>query len=134
MRFGDVFELLGERERVGVAVAIVVRHHDDGVAVVVHPDFELVDDEEFAGVARDVGRQPLVECRSRMSGSNWLKWVGPSIGAPASWSLAASSASWMLPWPSANCSASIWAGDRNGPVRVISVSKRTPRTYETVDS
>ena len=38
--------------------------------------------------------------RATASGSNWLKWVGPSIGAPASPSDAAVSPSWTLAWPS----------------------------------
>ena len=38
--------------------------------------------------------------RATASGSNWLKWVGPSIGAPASPSDAAVAPSWTLAWPS----------------------------------
>ena len=34
------------------------------------------------------------------SGSNWLKWVGASIGAPVRPSDAAVSPSWTLAWPS----------------------------------
>src|SRR3954451_21752985 len=61
------------------------------------------------------------------SGSSWLKWVGPSIGAPASPSPAAESASCTLACPSTSCSASICAGARQGPDTVNSVAKRTAR-------
>src|SRR5215217_5768044 len=64
---------------------------------------------------------------STPSGSNWLKWVGPSIGAPARSSDAAVSASWTLGRPSLDWSWSICTGRRQGPVRVIGVSKATMR-------
>ena len=38
--------------------------------------------------------------RATARGSNWLKCVGPSIGAPASPSDAAVCSSWTLAWPS----------------------------------
>ena len=53
------------------------------------------------------------------SGSNWLKWVGPSIAAPASPSLSATSPSCTLAWPSYSCSPSICRGSRTGPEIVL---------------
>ena len=61
--------------------------------------------------------------RAPSSGSNWLKWVGPSMGAPANPRFAAVSASWTLVWPAYDCSASIWRGARSGPVRMVGVSE-----------
>ena len=49
---------------------------------------------------------------STASGSNWLKWVGPSIGAPASPSDAAVSPSCTLCGPSLDCSVAASAPAR----------------------
>src|SRR4051794_28497817 len=52
------------------------------------------------------------------------------MGAPERPKPPAVSASWMLWWPPYSWSASICAGDRSGPVSVISVLKRvTPSRY-----
>ena len=61
--------------------------------------------------------------RVTASGSNWLKWVGASIGAPARPNAVAVASSCTLACPSYSWSASICAGERQGPVSVIGVSK-----------
>src|SRR4051794_9523529 len=65
---------------------------------------------------------------AKANGSNWLKWVGASIGAPTRPRASASAASWMLACPSTSWCCSICAGERSGPTSVISVANPMSRT------
>jgi len=84
----------------------------------------LTFDDHLLEVAADgaVG-EPLIAPQGDRQRSNWLKWVGPSIGAPSRPSEAAVEPSWTLAWLSTSARQHL-AGERKGPLKVISVGKR----------